>query len=269
MKTIDSQDGTRLAYDVYGSGPPLVYVTGATCFRSFMPIVSDAKTLAKAFTVYSYDRRGRGDSTDTLPYSISREIEDLMAIIAVAGGKASVYGHSSGAVLALEAAIQQPQHIDQVILYDPAYVHDPVEKAAYATLRTNIEALIAKGHNARAITTFLAGIGMPKVVGWFMRLMPGWKTMVALAPTLAYDIALTADLPPFERAALCKVPVHVMAGAKSPAGIRSLSQALAKQIPNATYDQFAGQGHMVDAKRLLPLFVRYLQPAAQRSAAHQ
>ncbi|MFD3163777.1 alpha/beta fold hydrolase [Herpetosiphon sp. NSE202] len=262
MQTISSQDGTRLAYDVYGSGPPLIYVTGATCFRSFPPIVSDAKALAKAFTVYNYDRRGRGDSTDTLPYSLERELEDLLALIEVAGGKAHVYGHSSGAVLALEAALHYPAKLDQVFLYDPAYVHDATEKAEYASLRAKIETMLAHGQHARAITSFLQGIGMPKIVGWLMRFMPGWKTMVALAPTLAYDLSLTADLPPFERASQCKIPVHVMAGAKSPAGIRSLSQALAAQIPNASYDQLVGQGHMVNTKHLLPLFMRYLTTAA-------
>ena len=106
MKTTKSKDGTTLAYDVYGSGPALIYITGASCFRSFIPIVQDAKAFASEFTVYNYDRRGRGDSGNTLPYSLEREVEDIEAMIDAAGGKAYLYGHSSGAVLALEAAMR-------------------------------------------------------------------------------------------------------------------------------------------------------------------
>lgn len=115
MKTIQSKDGTTLAYDIYGSGPALIYITGASCFRSFMPIVQDAKAFAKEFTVYNYDRRGRGDSTDTQPYAIEREVEDIEALIDAAGGKASLYGHSSGAVLALEAAFRLGNKVDKVV----------------------------------------------------------------------------------------------------------------------------------------------------------
>src|SRR5687767_14966693 len=114
MQTIQSKDGTTLAYDVYGSGPALIYITGASCFRNFMPVVQDAKAFAHEFTVYNYDRRGRGDSTDTQPYAIEREVEDIEALIDAAGGKASLYGHSSGAVLALEAALRLGDKIDKV-----------------------------------------------------------------------------------------------------------------------------------------------------------
>lgn len=112
MNTVQSNDGTTLAYDIYGDGPPLIFITGASCFRNFMPVLKDAKAFAKEFAVYNYDRRGRGDSTDTAPYAIEREIEDIAALIDVAGGKANLYGHSSGAVLALEAALRLPGKID-------------------------------------------------------------------------------------------------------------------------------------------------------------
>ncbi|MCA0355156.1 MAG: alpha/beta hydrolase [Chloroflexi bacterium] len=267
MQTLRSQDGTTLAYDVYGSGPPLISITGATCFRKFFPIVKDAKALAQAFTVYSYDRRGRGDSSDTQPYTPLRELEDLLALIERAGGKAHIYGHSSGAVLALEAALQFPQFVDHVVLYDPAYVHDSTEQTEYMLLQKQIESLLANGQHVQAITSFLSGIGMPKVGAWLMRLMPGWKTMVKLAPTLAYDLELTADLPPIERAARCSVPIHVMVGAKSPVGIRKVGQALVEAIPNATFDQLAGKGHMIDGADLLPFFKNYLSKLDSTSVA--
>ncbi|WP_238815321.1 alpha/beta fold hydrolase [Nocardia brasiliensis] len=122
MKTAVSADGTRLAYDVVGAGPTLVYVTGAICFRKFRPVAADVKAMAKEFTVYTYDRRGRGDSTDTAPYDVQREVDDIETIIDAAGGSAFVYGHSSGAVLTLEAALRLPHKIDRAVVYDASYM---------------------------------------------------------------------------------------------------------------------------------------------------
>ncbi|MBV9791595.1 MAG: alpha/beta hydrolase [Chloroflexi bacterium] len=263
MQTIRSKDGTTLAYDVYGSGPALIYITGASCFRSFLPVVQDAKVFAKEFTVYNYDRRGRGNSTDTQPYAIEREVEDIAALIDAAGGKANVYGHSSGAVLALEAALRLGDRVDKVVMYDASYVHDEDEKAQYSQLSQQVHNLLQAGKHAQAMTTFLKGIGMPKAFVYLMRLMPGWKTMVALAPTLAYDIALTRDLPPLERAAHVTVPVQVIVGEKSPAGIHDVAKQLTNVIPGASFIRLAGQDHMASAKALLPLLVRFLkhQPA--------
>ena len=260
MKTIQSKDGTTLAYDVYGSGPALIYITGASCFRSFMPIVQDAKAFAKEFTVYNYDRRGRGDSTDTQPYAIEREVEDIEALIDAAGGKASLYGHSSGAVLALEAALRFGDRVDKVVMYDPSYVNDEAEKSEYNNLSQQVHKLLQDGKNAQAMLTFLKGIGMPKVFVYLVRLMPGWKTMAARAPTLAYDIALTRDLPPVDRASRVTAPVRVLVGEKSPAGIHDVASQLAKAIPGATYIQLAGQDHMVSAKAVLPVLVSFLKP---------
>lgn len=260
MKTIQSKDGTSLAYDIYGSGPPLIYITGASCFRSFWPIVQDAKAFAKEFTVYNYDRRGRGDSTDTHPYAIEREVEDVAALLDAAGGKASLYGHSSGAVLALETALRFGDKIDKVVMYDPPYVHDEAEKTQYNQLSQQVHNFLQAGKNAQAMTTFLQGIGMPKIFVYLLRFMPGWKTMRDLAPTLAYDIALTRDLPPLERAAGVTVPVQVIVGEKSPASIHEVARQLTNAIPGATFVQLAGQDHMVGAKALLPVLTSFLRP---------
>ncbi len=224
MKTIQSKDGTTLAYDVYGRGPALIYITGASCFRSFLPIVHDAKAFAQEFTVYNYDRRGRGDSTNTQPYAIEREVEDIEALIDAAGGTANLYGHSSGAVLALEAALRFPDKIDKVVMYDPSYVNDEAEKSQYNALSQQVHTLLQAGKNGQAMTTFLKGIGMPNVFVYLVRLMPGWKTMTALAPTLRYDIALTRDLPPVDRAAHVTVPVQVIVGEKSPTSIHDTAR---------------------------------------------
>lgn len=259
MKTAISKDGTRLAYDVYGSGPPLVYITGASCFRSFWPIVQDAKVFSKSFAVYNYDRRGRGDSTDTLPYAVEREVEDIEAIIDAAGGRASLFGHSSGAVLALEAALHLSDKIDGAVLYDPSYVNDEKEKAEYETLSQRVHALLQAGDNGRAMRTFLSGIGMPKVFVHLMRFMPGWRKMAALAPSLAYDIALTRDLPPVERASRVIVPVQVVAGEKSPLSVRDTARQLAQAIPESTFLELAGQDHMASAKVVLPVLTDFLK----------
>lgn len=263
MRTVQSRDGTILAYDVYGNGPALIYVTGASCFRSFFPIVQDAKAFAKEFAVYNYDRRGRGDSTDTQPYTIAREVEDIEALIDAAGGKACLYGHSSGAVLALEAALRLGDKVDKVVMYDPPYVHDEAEKAQYSDLGQRVHKLLQDGKNAQAMTTFLKGIGMPRMFVYGMRLMPAWKTMAALAPTLAYDIALTRDLPPVDRASDVAVPMQVIVGEKSPARIQVVASQLAKAIPGATFNRLPGQGHMVSAKALLPVLASFLKSQPQ------
>lgn len=258
MRKTTSKDGTELAYDVYGSGPALVYVTGATCFRSFLPIVQDAKVFAKHFTVYTYDRRGRGDSGDTLPWSIDREVEDIEAIIDAAGGSAFVYGHSSGAVLALEASLQLGDKVRKAVLYDASYVHDETEKAEYAQLSHQVRQLLARGDEAAALRSFLCGIGMPRAFIGLLPVFPGWRTMKALAPTLAYDIALTAELPPVDRLGEPTVPIKVMTGQKSPAGLHVVAEQLGAAMPGAELAQLPGQGHMVSAKALLPVLVDFL-----------
>jgi pimeloyl-ACP methyl ester carboxylesterase len=252
---VTSRDGSRIAYDVYGEGPgnpALIYITGAICFRKFMPIVADAKVFAQNFTVYNYDRRGRGDSTESSAWSVDREVDDIETLIDAAGGAALLYGHSSGAVLALESALRLGSKISRAIVYDTPYVHDETERVTFAAMGTRVDTLLAAGKNAAALKTFVTGIGMPKVMAWLLPLFPGWKTMKALAPTLAYDIALTRDLPPYERFAHIAVPVKVMAGAKNKAGMQQVAERLAQAIPGAALTIMPGQDHMVSAKVLLP-----------------
>lgn len=258
MKTTKSKDGTTLAYDVYGSGPALIYITGAICFRNFSPVVSDAKTFAREFSVYNYDRRGRGDSGDTPPYSIEREVEDIEALIDAAGGKAFLYGHSSGAVLALEAALRLPNKVIKATLFDASYTNE-AEKSSYALLRQEVMALLQQQKNAQALKRFLIGIGMPKVFVYLLPLMPGWSTMKALAPTLAYDMLLTSDTPQLVRAAQVKIPTHIIYGEKSPASIHEVAKDLVGAIPNAKLSMLAGQDHMASAKKVLPLLSNFFK----------
>src|SRR5947199_4126921 len=129
--TVTSKDGTRIAYDTIGHGPPVILVAGAMCSRSFWSGPELAKLLARRFTVYNYDRRGRGESGDTLPYAVAREIEDIEALIDEAGGSAYLYGHSSGAALDLEAAIQLGQKIKKLAVYDDPYHEEAADKQAF------------------------------------------------------------------------------------------------------------------------------------------
>jgi len=257
MKQVTSKDGTRIAYDVSGSGPALIYITGASCFRKFSPVLKAAKVFSKHFTVYNYDRRGRGDSSDTAPYTASKEVDDLEALIDACGGKALLYGHSSGAVLALEAALQLEDKVDRVIVYDPPYVHTESYKADYEALGKEVMAQLSQKNNKRAMKTFLSGIGMPKFFVWFLPLFPGWREMHTLAPTLAYDIELTKDFPPLNRFKEIKIPTFILVGSKSPESIRVVGEQIAKAIPGAAFEKVAGQDHMVNEKVLLSMFTRF------------
>src|SRR5688572_27028172 len=117
MKTVTSKDGTKIAFDQIGNGPVIILVDSALADRTLC--VKQATLLAKDFTVINYDRRGRGDSTDTQPYAVDREIEDIEALIDEVGGSAFIFGSSSGAVLALEAANKLSSKVKKQVLYEP------------------------------------------------------------------------------------------------------------------------------------------------------
>jgi pimeloyl-ACP methyl ester carboxylesterase len=255
METTTSRDGTMIAYDVHGDGPPLVYITGATCSRTFLPVVRDSKILASAFRIVTYDRRGRGASSDTPPWSVAREVEDIEALIEALGGEAFLYGHSSGAVLAMHAALKLAPKVRGLMMYDAPWVHDTAEREEYAVLRTQVELLLDKGKNAAATRRFLTGIGMPRWFVTMLPLLPGWRTMVELAPTLRYDLALTADLPPLRLAAEVRVPTHVLVGERSPSQLHEVARAVAGAVPGATFTTVPKQDHMVAARSLLPVLI--------------
>lgn len=253
---VTSKDGTQIAYDVMGSGPVLIYITGASCFRKFPPVLEDVKVFSKDFTVYNFDRRGRGDSSDTQPYSVEKEIEDIEALIEVSSGKALLYGHSSGAVLALEAAYKL-KNVEKIIVYDVPYVATETEKSTYKALSDKVLTQLSLRNNKKAMKTFLSGIGMPKLFVWLLPFFPGWEIMHQLAPTLAYDIDLTKNFAPLDRLKDIEIPTLVLAGSKSPENIRVVARQIAKAIPMANYEEIDGQDHMVSAKVLLPIFNKF------------
>lgn len=248
--TTTSHDGTTLAYDIAGDGPPLIYVTGATCHRSFGPVRKDARTFASAFRVLTYDRRGRGDSGDVGPWSLDKEVDDLEAMIDALGGRAYVYGHSSGAVIALHGAHRLADKVLGTVLYDASWVADERERDDYAVLRGDVRASLDDGRPAAALRRFLVGIGMPRIFTLALPLTPGWRTMVDLAPTLLYDMELTADLPPLDVASEVPGALHVLVGERSPRELHVVASDLAR-ASRTQVTALAKQNHLVAAKAIL------------------
>src|SRR3954451_8147616 len=176
MHKVTSRDGTPIAFDRLGDGPPVIMVCGAMCDRALLR--PTAEELAKCFTVFNYDRRGRGDSGDTAPYAVEREIEDIGALVAEAGGKASVYGHSSGAGLVLHAAAHgRPRSpIAKIVLHDPPYAPEGDEEARRASREygKNLEAMLSKDRHGDAVELFMTLVGMPQEMVEVMRRTPTW-----------------------------------------------------------------------------------------------
>jgi pimeloyl-ACP methyl ester carboxylesterase len=236
--TVTSRDGTPIAFERTGQGPALVLVDGALCFRRFGPMGPLAELLAPDFTVYRYDRRGRGDSGDTQPYAVAREVEDLEAVIAAAGGSAFVFGLSSGAVLALEAAASGLP-ITKLALYEPPLSVEAQEQSDFGE---TLERLVAEGRRGDAVEFFLTSAGVPEEAIAGMRGDPTWALFESVAPTLVYDNRVLGDgTVPRERAATLSMPALVAGGAESPDFFRRAAEATADAIPGAQHRSLAGQ----------------------------
>ena len=161
MKKVISKDGTEIAYDISGQGPALVLVDGALCYQSFGPMPELAKLLSPNFTVTTYDRRGRGGSGDTKPYALEREVEDIEALLDAAGGSAFVFGTSSGACLALEAAIRLGKKVRKLAMYEPPYQSGNGAVAAWKDYRKQLNEFLATGRRGEAVVLFMQFVGTP------------------------------------------------------------------------------------------------------------
>lgn len=257
MPTVMSQDGTVIAYDRVGHGPAVILVDGAMGFRAFGASPDLAKLLAPGFTVYAYDRRGRGESGNTLPYAVEREIEDIDALIAAAGGSAYLYGISSGAALALEAAISLQSKVTKLAMYEAPYDGSDSGVTAWRAYRATLAELLAANQRGDAVHLFMSFVGVPADMLAGMRQSPGWPTFEAVAPTLAYDAAaLGADRTvPTERAAAVTASTLAMDGGASVEimpFMRASAEALTGAIPNARHRILEGQRHDVDIQVLAP-----------------
>jgi pimeloyl-ACP methyl ester carboxylesterase len=257
---VTSRDGTRIAYDKRGNGPAVIVVNGALADRSGNAEL--AHLLATHLTVYSYDRRGRGDSTDTQPHSVKREIEDIEALIDAAGGSAYLYGKSSGASLALQAASALGHKVKKLALYEAPFSEAEGAAKEWRELRSQLDRLLAADNRADAITLFMKFVGAPDEAIAQMKASPAWPGMVEMAPTLAYDIAVVGDdrSVPVGIASRVKAVTLVMDGSAS-AGpmpfMRATADKLAKVIPGARREVVQGQAHDVNAKVLAPILLRF------------
>jgi len=243
METVISADGTTIGFDRTGNGPPVVLVCGGSVDR--MSNAGLAAALADRCTVLNYDRRGRGDSGDTTPYAVQREIEDIEAVIGAAGGSAHLYGSSSGAALALEAAASGVP-VDRLALWEPPYIPEGVPRPPADTARIYTE-LVDAGRRGDAVEFFMSKVvGLPDEFVAQARSAPFWPAQEALAHTLAYDATIMGDYRlPTERAAGVKVPTIVMAGAASFPWMSETARALAEALPVGEVRILEGQTHDV------------------------
>ena len=265
MSTVRSADGTTIAYTRAGHGTPLILVDGALCSRSFGPMPKLAEQLTPHFTVYTYDRRGRGASGDTKPYSPDREVEDIEALAALAGDTAYLHGTSSGAALALEAA-KHIRSIAKLAVYEPPFIVDDTRTPMPDDYLPRLKQLVAENRPGDAVKMFMRFVGAPAIFTAVMPLTPVWGKLKAAAPTLPYDLTIMHDhqqglpLTPEEWAAV-KAPTLVAAGGKSPGWMTNGTRALAAALPDATYRTLPGQNHMVKAQVIAPVLTEFFTAA--------
>ncbi|MFN8419979.1 MAG: alpha/beta hydrolase family protein [Anaerolineae bacterium] len=264
MPTVTSKDGTIIAYNRSGTGPTLVLVGGALEYRAW---VSESSTLggspllAQHFTVIQYDRRGRGESGDTPPYAVDREIEDIEALIDAEGGSAYLFGISSGAALALHAAVKLGSKIKKLAIYEAPYNDDETARKAWREYRANLDQIVAEGRKGDAVGLFMMLVGMPPDHLEGMRQHPLWGNWEAVGHTLAYDAAalgaeaaVATDL-----AAKLKVPALVLDGSASYPFMHTAAVALAEAMPQGQQRTLEGQTHEVSTDVLAPILVEYFE----------
>jgi pimeloyl-ACP methyl ester carboxylesterase len=257
MNKATSRDGTTIAFDRYGDGPPVVVVGGQLCDRGLTRPTS--KELAKQFTVFNYDRRGRGDSGDTAPYAIEREIEDLETLIAEAGGTASVYAHSSGAGLALHAAAAGLP-ILRLVLHEPPYTPDGAEEERRIAreIGERHRALLAENRRGDAVELVMTTVGMPREMVEVMRQTPRWAELEAMAPTIVYDSEIMGDIGtggtvPADLLGRVTTESLVLVGGASPEWMIAVGRRVADALPNGRHRVLEGQEHVVPPEVLVPV----------------
>lgn len=269
MRTITSKDGTVIAYDQSGSGPAVILVDGALQYRAFdQGMAQLADLLAPHFTVIHYDRRARGDSTNaqSFPFDredgLRREIEDLQALIDEAGGSAFIYGISSGAALAMEAAARLDRKIRKLAMYEAPYNNDDAGRQAWRQYIQQLQELLAADRKGDAVGLFmmLVGASAEDVAG--MHQHPMWPLWESAAPSLAYDhiAALPEDSSvPFETATRVTVPTLILTGSATYPFMYESAKTLANVIPHAQHRVLDGQTHEVDSAALAPVLIEFFK----------
>jgi pimeloyl-ACP methyl ester carboxylesterase len=256
MDQVTSKDGTTIAFDRLGDGPPVVLVSGGSVDRGSN--ASLAEVLAGQFTVFNYDRRGRGPSGDTQPYAVDREIEDIAAVIGAAGGSAFLYGSSSGAALALEAAAAGLPVI-KLALWEPPYIVGDSRPRPDPDTASIYRKFVAEGRRGDAVEYFMAKVvGLPAEFVGFARSQPWWPAQEALAHTLAYDAEIMGDYTiPTDRVAKVAVPTLVLTGGASFDWIADTAKAIVDALPNGRTDVIEGQSHDISADALGPVLAAF------------
>lgn len=257
MGKVRSKDGTAIAFDRSGEGPPIILVLGA--FNDRATGAPLAAALQERLTVINYDRRGRGDSGDTAPYAVEREVEDLGALIEEAGGSASLFGYSSGALLSLRAAARRLA-IPKLALYEPPLIAQGSRIERPEALAARLAELVAEGRRGEAVELFQTeGIGLPADVVAQLRQAPFWPALEAMAHTLVYETKIIGDGSiPTERAASVAAPTLVIAGGESFPFMRAMASALADAIPDARARVLEGQTHDLVPQALVPVLEEFL-----------
>ena len=249
MGTVTSKDGTRIAFDRTGEGPAVILVVGA--FNERPTGAPLARALEQHFTVFNYDRRGRGESDDTAPYAVEREIEDLDALITEAGGSARVFGYSSGAILSLRAAAQGSA-ISQLALFEP-----PPTGARAGELAPELSELVAAGRRGDAVELFQTeAVGIPAAIVAQLRNAPFRPALEKIAQTLVYESTILKALPDGLTASV-KVPTLVIDGDQSPEVMRQAAKSLADALPDGQYRTLVGQGHDIDPDVMAPVLEEF------------
>lgn len=270
-RTTTSSDDTTIAYTRLGSGPALILVDGAFCYRENGPASQLAPLLAEHFTVFAYDRRGRGESGDAPGYAIEREVEDLRSLVKEAGGSAVAVGISSGGALALQSAARGVC-LTKLVLYEPPFIEEGDHPRSYDAQKTRLHELLSIGDRAGAVRFFMSDIyGAPRA---FVAVMPivmrsAWKKNQSVAHTLAYDLTLLEDWSILrERRTSVTVPVLVVGGEKSPAALKNAVTTVGRALPNARTVFLKGQDHNFSASAVAPAVVEFCDMAQSSQTAH-
>jgi pimeloyl-ACP methyl ester carboxylesterase len=259
-----SADGSRISYEQFGSGPAVILVGGALNDRNGRASgVALARLMASDFTVYAYDRRGRGASSTALPYSVEREIEDLAALVDAAGGSAGLFGMSSGGALVLAAAAAGVR-ATKIALYDPPFSTDVAAEKLAKTYDARLRERINAGDNDAALALFLTTIGMPPQVIDGMRNGPAWRPLCGLAPTLVQDSAVLNNREgapvPASRIGRIDAPILAIAGEAAPPTLRQSGEAVAAAARHGSYQVLPGQTHDVAIDVLAPVLIKFFAP---------
>jgi pimeloyl-ACP methyl ester carboxylesterase len=261
MSKVTSKDGTQIAYEKQGQGPALILVDGAMCFRSFGPMPGLAKLLESNFTVYTYDRRGRGESTDTQPYAVEREVEDIDALIKAAGNSAYLFGTSSGACLVLETASRLGDRVKKIALYEPPYRWDGNARHEWKEYRKQLGDLLAAGRRGDAAALFMKFVETPAEMVDGMRQSPAWAVFETIAPTLMYDADDIGEerTVPVDRAARVTATTLAMSGTASFPFMYDSAKTIAETVPNGQLRTLEGQRHDVSLEVLAPVLIEFFE----------